>query len=150
MPGPAPKKNGERRRRNPPRANTVLLPKEGRAGAPPKWPLPGRAPRRWGELWKLPQAVMWERQGLENLVARYVALEAKINDPEEPESHNASFWGVLAKMEENLGLSAMAMMRLQWEVAGTTMETGAESSELPSGRADIINLQERAGFAPSG
>lgn len=148
MPGPAPKRNSERRRRNAPRANTVLLPKEGRAGPPPKWPLEGRAPRRWAELWALPQAVMWEKQGLYHLVARYVVLEAKINDPEDGISGNASFWGVLAKIEDNLGLNSMALMRLQWEVSGTA-GSGDDAPERAEGQATIINLQERAGFAPS-
>lgn len=91
---------------------------------------------------------MWEKQGLYHLVARYVVLEAKINDPEDGISGNASFWGVLAKIEDNLGLNSMALMRLQWEVSGTA-DSGDDAPESTEGQATIINLQERAGFAPS-
>ena len=95
MPGPAPKPAAERRRRNAPRANTTLLPSEGRKGPAPKWPLPTLKAEGWDEIWKLPQAVMWERMYAEEVVARYVDLREKVSNPEFPESKKASFWGLL-------------------------------------------------------
>lgn len=120
MPGPAPKPNGERRRRNAPRANTVKLPAAGRHGAPPPWPFPTITPRGWAEIWTRPQAVMWEAMGVEKVVARYVDLQAKVADPGFSESGSAAFWAQLVALEDRLGLSPMAMMKLQWEIEGTT------------------------------
>lgn len=146
MPGPPPKKNGERRRRNAPRANTVLLPKEGRKGKIPRWPLSTHEPARWGEVWRLPQAVMWEKQHVEMLVARFVYLEDRLADPESKESQTASFWGTLRELEDRLGMSPVALMKLQWEISGTAAED-VPASHVTDSEADIINLQDRAGFS---
>src|SRR5438105_4110448 len=70
MPGPAPKADGQKRRRNASPA-TLKLPAEGRQGHAPTWPLLGRAPRRWAEMWKLPEAAAWGRAE-QLVVARYV------------------------------------------------------------------------------
>lgn len=116
MPGPPAKPNAERRRRNAPRANTTVLPAAGRKGRAPRWPLTTMQVEGWEEIWKLPQAVMWERMHAVEVVARYVELREKVSNPEFPESKNASFWGVLASLEDRLGLTPKAMLQLQWEV----------------------------------
>lgn len=143
MPGPAPKRNSERRRRNAPRANTVKLPADGRKGRAPKWPFPSPQPKRWAQLWKTPQAVMWEKQHVEQLVARYVLLESKLADADSREAKTASFWATLRDFEDRLGLSPMSLMKLQWEVEGTTEDSGEKFGPQ---EANIISLQERAGF----
>lgn len=109
--GPAPKPNDQRRRRNAPTANTQKLPAEGRKGDAPRWPLGGRTPNIWAELWATPQAVMWERNGWERFVARYVRV---VLDAER--SLHASALAEARQMEDRLGLSPLAMMRLQWEI----------------------------------
>lgn len=121
MPGPAPKKYVRRRNARP---DWVQLPAEGRTGPTPKWPLKGRTPAGWVDLWRTPQAVMWEQQGNELLVARYLKLRNLIQNPDSLEDVNAASWGELRQLEDRLGLSPMAMKRLMWEVEETPASKG--------------------------
>ncbi len=123
MPGPAPKPEGARRRRNAPLANTVKLPADGRKGAPPEWPLGGEAPAIWAELWATPQAVAWERSGWTRVVARYcrVVSAAEVTDA------SAAVLAQAVALEDRLGLTPMSMLRLRWE---TTSDEVAEVREL--------------------
>jgi hypothetical protein len=114
MPGPPPKPADQVRRRNAPAANTVKLPPEGRSGRAPKWPLAGRAPATWAELWATPQAVAWERLGWTRVVARYVHILALC---EKPAEMTAALLGEARQMEDRLGLTPMSMLRLRWEIA---------------------------------
>ncbi len=118
MAGPGntiPKPESQRRRRNAPMANTLKLPAEGRRGRAPSWPLevdPSDAEARlWTKLWHTPQAVAWERQGWTRTVARYVRVlipaEERLDEKLLPEAR---------QLEDRLGLSPMAMLRLRWEV----------------------------------
>ncbi|MFI5505202.1 hypothetical protein ACFLIN_07635 [Corynebacterium kutscheri] len=88
----------------------------GRKGRTPAWPLSGRAPAGWVALWRKPQAVMWEKNGDDFLVARYLILRNLTEDPEEASSANAALLGEVRQLEDRLGLSPMAMKRLQWEI----------------------------------
>lgn len=146
MSGPPPKLNGERRRRNAPRANTVKLPAEGRAGPIPRWPMSTSEPEEWKALWKLPQATMWEGMGAEPIVARYVDLRDKVMDPGFPEGKNASFWNVLMALEDRLGLTPTALMKLQWEIDGVAQEfiPSSAPADEDSGNAHVIALRKRA------
>lgn len=149
MPGPPPKLNAERRRRNAPRANTVKLPGQGRAGPIPAWPMQTSKPEEWDQLWRLPQAVMWEGMGAEPIVARYVDLRDKVMDPSFPEGKNASFWNVLMALEDRLGLTPTAMMKLQWEIDSTGYEANQDAGpvEEGSGNAAVLELRKRAAGA---
>jgi hypothetical protein len=126
MPGPAPKPAEQRRRRNAPLANTVKLPAEGRSGVPPAWPLGGAEPISWPALWATPQAAAWERLGWTWVVARYArALEHA----------NVGNVGVMAEcrqLEDRLGLSPMAMLRLRWEIAADEVQEQRDVS-APAG-----------------
>lgn len=137
MPGPAPKPAAERRHRNKPMANTVLLPAEGRKGPIPKWPLRGRTLQGWADLWRTPQAVMWERQGSELLVARYLVLRNLIQDPDSLEDVNAAAWSELRQLEDRLGLSPMAMLRLRWEVHHSEI---SEDTDTAAGVATVTRI----------
>lgn len=113
MPGPPPKRNARRRNARP---AWVTLPADGRKGRAPRWPLPGRVQRGWAELWRRPQAVMWERNHDEFLVARYLILRNTIQDELDHSVVNATAMAELRQIEDRLGLSPMAMKRLQWEI----------------------------------
>ena len=113
VPGPPPKKNARRRNARP---DWVTLPADGRKGRAPRWPLSGRVQRGWAELWRRPQAVMWERNGDEYLVARYLILRNAIQDELDHSVVNATAMAELRQIEDRLGLSPMAMKRLQWEI----------------------------------
>lgn len=93
----------------------VRLPSEGRKGPAPAWPL-GRAKaaeqRVWDELWSTPQAVAWERLGWLRVVARYCRLVVEAEKP----GAQITLLGECRQMEDRLGLSPMAMLRLRWEI----------------------------------
>ena len=109
MPGPAPKPDGQRRRRNATVAMTQLPAR--REGKPPAWPLACDEAVAWPELWSLPQAVAWERSRSERVVARYAMLLEKV------EGGNVMLAAEVRQLEDRLGLTPMAMLRLRWEVA---------------------------------
>lgn len=127
MPGPAPKPADTRRRRNAPLANTLRLPPEGRKGPAPKWPLSGEAPPVWAELWSTPQAAAWERLGWSRVVARYVVVLADCE-----KSLSVGLLGEVRQLEDRLGLTPMAMLRLRWEVAAD--EVAAQRATTPTDR----------------
>jgi len=101
----------------------MVLPAGGRPGKPPKWPLSEASADElalWAQLWKQPQAYAWERIGSERVVARYCRL---LNIAEMRESAGAAIRGVagllgeVRQLEDRLGLSPMAMLRLRWQIA---------------------------------
>lgn len=131
MPGPAPNPNARRRNARP---DWVELPVEGRSGRAPAWPLKGRAPAGWASLWKLPQAVMWERQRCEVLVARYLLARHAAFDSLLSDEPNASLVKAPTELEDRLGLSPMSLKRLQWIVP-------EEASKSLPGK--VINARDR-------
>lgn len=133
MPGPAPKKNA--RRRNP-RPDWRRLPKAGRSGPPPPWPIGGRAPAKgvrdvWDGLWSSPQAVAWEELGWTRVVARYARLLVAA----EKANATAALLAEVRQLEDRLGLTPMAMRRLQWEIDDSDEEEGAPSE-------GVVNLDD--------
>ena len=113
MPGPAPDPNP--RRRNP-RPDAVLLPAKGYAGDIPPWPL-GRQSKTeteaWAVLWRTPQAAAWAKMQLSRTVARYVRALVKAERP----GAAAFLLSEVRQLEDRLGLTPMAMLRLRWEIA---------------------------------
>ena len=148
MPGPPPKPAGQRRRTNPTIAMTQL-PSEGRQGEPPEWPLAATAAfdeDTWRDLWSTPQAAAWERLGVGTvrLVARYVVLlaEADVGEPKAAAE--------VRQIEDRLGLSPLAMLRLRWEVAVDEVATAraGRAATAQSGAAGArarLRLADAAG-----
>ncbi len=114
--GPPPKPASQRRRTNADSLSpTRVLPRSGRSGPPPEWPLgKGSAGehRIWADLWATPQAAAWEEVAGIRSVARYVRLLVKAEKPNAP----AAICGEVRQMEDRLGLTPMAMLRLRWTV----------------------------------
>lgn len=113
--GPPPDPNALRRDRKTD-AGWVTLPAEGRAGDPPAWPLTAVTAREkhwWAHLWKMPQAVQWERDGQALEVALYVRRLC------EAEKRNApvSLATLVRQLADNLGLTIPGMARLRWRIA---------------------------------
>lgn len=112
MPGPAPKRNARRTNARP---DWRTLPASGREGMAPEWPIgsPSAADADlWLQLWRTPQADAWFDLGWTRVVARYARLviECETGDA------TAALLAEVRQMEDRLGLSPMAMKRLQWEI----------------------------------
>jgi hypothetical protein len=93
----------------------VLLPAAGRRGRPPAWPLEEQTPRErvlWRALWRAPQAVAWEQLGWPDVVARYARVVAEAERPGAGPSVRAE----ARQLEDRLGLSPVAMLRLRWAI----------------------------------
>ena len=100
---PKPRKPAEQlRRRNAPEQWTSL-PSAGCSWPVPKWPSAGRAPDRWGRLWRLPVAAWWHEQRIEpSVVAAYVSLA-------ESKPEHAS----TLRLASELGLTPASMLRMR-------------------------------------
>lgn len=112
---------------------TTILPANGRAGDPPAWPLARQNKREaqlWARIWTTPQATQWEQLGWHDSVARYVRLLALIERPKYP----AIALIEVRQMEDRLGLSPLAMLRLRWAVQA---EEAAEDS------GQVIDIRQR-------
>lgn len=127
MPGPAPKHPSQRVRRNTPKL--TQLPAEGRKGRTPKWPFAESTDterKLWGDLWRTPQAVMWERTHAHREVAAYVrwSLLAELGDIKAaPESR---------QLADRLGLTPLALRRLEWEITTDELAEKRTESKRPS------------------
>lgn len=65
----------------------------------------------WRDLWRLPQAVAWERLGWLRDVAQYVRHKVMAELGDLDSAREARQWS------DRLGLTPLAMLRLRWEVA---------------------------------
>lgn len=128
MPGPAPSHHSLGKGKKPP-AGAILLPREGRKGKRPRWPLHGPVPSAWAYVWTLPQAVAWERLALHRVVARYALILEAAESGDAP----AALLAEARQMEDRLGLSPMAMLRLRWEMA---------DEPEPESDAEVTSLDE--------
>jgi hypothetical protein len=99
------------------RVGPLLLPAAGRAGQPPRWPLPGREDpfelAAWAQLWATPQAVAWERLGWIRTVARYCRVMVAAEQPDA----TAALLAQATSLEDRLGLTPRAMRMLLWQIA---------------------------------
>lgn len=123
--GPPPDPNALRRNRKSDASGWSTLPAEGRTGPTPVWPLVDVEPREWDlwrDLWTRPQAVMWERLGLDYEVALFVRTLAEAEEPQ-PRSDAAK---LTKQYLESLGLTGPGMLRLRWKIGPVEQEAPAE------------------------
>lgn len=119
MPGPPPKPGARRPnkgRDNNPFSSSTVLPSEGRKGPTPAWPigkLSAKEKAVWADLWATPQAAAWEQFGWVRVVARYARLLIVAEAADAP----PALLSEVRQLEDRLGLSPMAMLRLRWSVA---------------------------------
>ncbi len=125
MPGPLPKPDEQRRRRNA-TPTGFKLPRSGRPGTAPDSPLPlGAASLAlWADLWATPQAIAWEKLGLERLVARYARVVVVAE-----EDLTINLLTEARHLEDRLGLHPAALQRLRWEIVD---DVPADRSGPPS------------------
>jgi hypothetical protein len=115
----------------------VQLPASGFTGPVPRWPLSEPTADEWDaweSLWHLPQAAAWARLSVSRTVARYVRALIVAESRESSAFHLSE----VRQLEDRLGLTPMAMLRLRWEVAGDELaqaRTPARPHERPRLRA---------------
>lgn len=111
--GPPPDPNALRRERD--KGEWSLLPAAGRQGDAPVWPLTGHSEREadlWGDLWRKPQALMWERNGQKLEVALLVRNLALVEDPRSPVN-----LGTLVRQQmDSLGLTTPGLRANRWRI----------------------------------
>lgn len=110
----------------------VELPKTGRTGRVPAWPLPtstNAAERKlWNRLWKTPQAIMWEKLELHLQVALYVrrAIEA------DERGATSALTNTVLRLADSLGISALGMRSLRWRIVDRTAAAKVAAESAPS------------------
>ncbi len=130
---PLPKPAGERRRRNAPLANTLKLPRAGRKGKPPAFPgeLNDYDAAVWADLWRTPMAVAWELDNNIRTVARYLRVMRAAEVGLETGDIPAAALAEVRQLEDRLGLTPMARLRLRWEIDGTDDVAAARAAKKP-------------------
>lgn len=121
--GPPPDPGALRRIRPGDMAGWTEIPAEGRKGRAPGWPLEGQTSRErkiWADLWKRPQAVMWERLDQRYEVALFARNLARAEKPDA----SVELQKVVRQYLDSLGLSVSGMLRNRWRLA--------PAAELPS------------------
>ncbi|MEU5827544.1 hypothetical protein [Micromonospora tulbaghiae] len=97
-------------------ADWTVLPAAGREADPPPFPLLDPSPREaelWAALWAKPQAIEWERLGLEIEVGLYVRNLAAAELPGALAARST----LVRQLGDSLGLSAAGMRAYRWVIA---------------------------------
>lgn len=89
----------------------------------------------WGDLWRLPQAVQWERLGWTRDVAQYVRHKVMAELGDMDGAKEARQWS------DRLGLSPMAMLRLRWEVVADEVTARRETKTAPAPKSARARLK---------
>jgi hypothetical protein len=100
----------------------TTLPASGRPGRAPAWPLTKATAREtalWRRHWKLPQAIMWERDQQHLLVALYVRRLVEAEQRDAPTT--LSTW--IRQMADSLGLTTPGLRANRWIIAETAQPT---------------------------
>lgn len=122
--GPAPDPHALRRDRE--AGQWVTLPAEGRTGPTPEWPLTDPTARElelWQQLWRKPQALLWERNGQHHEVAMYCRRFAAAEVPDAP----VALGTLVRQMMDSLLLTIPAMRSARVQIAGGEGKAEAES-----------------------
>lgn len=137
--GPAPDPNALARERD--EGEWSVLPATGREGPTPSWPLVDSIDREldlWARLWKLPQALMWERFAQEHQVALYV--RRCVESEERGSQVNLST--LVRQMADGLGLTTPGLRANRWRIdpiAEPEDDDGAGSADSGSrGRLTLV------------
>jgi hypothetical protein len=147
MPGPVPKPDSQRRRRAA-SASTLRLPASGRSGAVPAWPLPYGSDLElatWRDLWRLPQAVAWESLHVGRVVARYVRALVSAEELGAP----ASIMAEARQLEDRLGLSAVSLAKLRWEIVDDVEQDDRADVDSPVATDEFSERLRRRAFGAS-
>jgi hypothetical protein len=142
--GPAPKPDGERARRNASTFSWVELPSTGRKGKPPllpKWRMwDARTERWWADLWKKPQALMWEQDG-----STLTTLACLVDDLVTGRAEASKVSAEMRQHEDRHGLNPRAMLQLRWRIVNVeaTAPTAPKARRKKAAPATVTPLDER-------
>ena len=109
----------------------VTLPAEGFTGTAPDFPLPsalGAEMDLWAELWRKPQAVMWDKLGMKYQIAAYVRA---FLESVEAGAVSGLKTAVL-RMEGELGLSLPGMTSFHWKFSEDEVATRRPAPKVAS------------------
>lgn len=108
----------------------LTLPREGRTGNPPAWPLSKASAREsdlWRRLWKRPVALGWERVGSEHQVAMYVRTLVRAEDRESP----IGLSNLVRLQQDGLGLTSIGLRMLKWRIGQASKMAPADVPSSP-------------------
>lgn len=126
--GPPPDPNALKRERD--AGEWTILPAGGREGATPDWPFEEQSVREvvlWERLWRMPQALMWERYGQYFEVGLYVR---RLAEAEKPDSA-VVLSTLVRQIADSLGLTTPGMRSNRWRI-----DRPSEEDEAPTGSGE--------------
>jgi hypothetical protein len=98
----------------------------------------------WADLWKTPQAAMWEKLAWDREVAQYVRFQIRAESGSLDAAKEARQWS------DRLGLNPLAMLRLRWEIERTEdAEERGRSAGVNPRRATPAGRSRRASSSPA-
>jgi hypothetical protein len=136
--GPAPKTDGERRRRNESTFEWTILPAEGRQGAAPdlpdlrSWSLSTVA--WWEDLWSSPQAVAWDQTG--RTLHRLAIL---FDDLVKEKAPATSISNEMRQLEDRHGLNPKALLQLRWRIADDAQVVAIKPKATRKQRLKVVD-----------
>lgn len=145
-----PPKNPEDRVRRNAAPGTIALPVEGYTGDIPFFPMVRPTTREielWNFHWQLPQATMWVRQGLIFVIARYIRCLALIEEDQAMTVALSHIHSEVRQIEDRLGLSSLALVRLRWEVTTDQVE---EMRDIQANHASAVRRLKAVDHKASG
>lgn len=127
------------------------LPKE-RVGDVPSWPLSDASAREvvvWAEMWRRPQAIVWEEQSSHRQVAMHVRTSVEAEEP----GATAAIRGLLLRQENDLLLSHAALLRAGFRISvnpAPSAKAAASSRQaarrsVPSARGRLRAVEDVGG-----
>jgi len=131
--GPPPDPSALKRDRD---SHWLELPRAGREGPPPEWPLTGRTKREaelWGQEWRRPQALVWEANGQVLEVALYVRTLRRA----EAVKASKALLSELRIQMDSLGLTIPGMLRLHWRIVGEPSPMAKPAGSVRSAKARL-------------
>ena len=93
----------------------------------------------WRDMWKLPQAVEWERLGWLREVAQYVRWKVRA------EMGHLGAGRESRQLADRLGLTPLAMLRLEWKIEDLDVDVGAERARSGDPYAGLYLVDPAAG-----
>jgi len=142
--GPAPDPNSLRELQRQEAGLVRTLPRE-RSGRVPAWPLPTPASAAeralWSKLWKTPQAIVWEEQGVERAVARYVRLSIVVESGDVPAAKVKS----VMEQERTLLLELGSLLKAGYRISsgGALTPAAAPKAEAAKPRSNVVDIRGR-------